>query len=82
MKAIPKVCEKGYRDKPLTKAQMKRNKSLSCKRIRVEHVFGYMTMSMGGMVVRCIGSIRAEANIMLKNLAYNMERYGVLAGAS
>ena len=81
VKAIPKVCEKGYRNKPLTKAQMKRNKSLSRKRVRVEHVFGYMTMSMGGMVVRCVGIIRAEANIMLKNLAYNMKRYCVLAGA-
>ena len=52
--AIPKVCEKGYRNKPLTKAQMKRNRSLSRKRER------------------------AEANIILKNLAYNMKRYRVL----
>jgi IS5 family transposase len=77
-KAIPKVCEKGYRNKPLTKAQMKRNRSLSRKRVRVEHVFAHMTMSMGGMVVRCVGIIRAEANIILKNLAYNMKRYCVL----
>jgi len=78
--AIPKVCEKGYRNKPLTKGQMKRNRSLSKKRVRVEHVFGHMTMSMGGMVVRCVGIIRTEAAIILKNLAYNMKRYCVLAG--
>jgi IS5 family transposase len=54
---IPKVCEKGYRNEPLTKAQMRRNKSLSRKRVRVEHVFGHMTMSMCGMVVRCVGIV-------------------------
>ena len=33
------------------------------------------------MVVRRVGIIRAEANIILKNLAYNMKRYCVLVGA-
>jgi hypothetical protein len=80
-KAILKVCVKGYRNKPLTKAQMKRNRSLSRKRVRVEHVFAHMTMSMGGMVVRCVGIIRAEANIILKNLAYNIKRYCALVDA-
>jgi hypothetical protein len=40
-----------------------------------------MTMSMGGMVIRCIGFARAEAAIILKNLAYNMRRYCVLSVA-
>jgi IS5 family transposase len=79
--AIPRVNEKGYRNKPLTKVQMKRNRRLSRTRSRVEHVFGYMTMSMGGMVVRCVGFARTEAAIILKNLVYNMTRYCVLKGA-
>ena len=38
-----------------------------------------MTMSMGGLWIRCVGFVRAEAQIILKNLAYNMRRYCVLA---
>lgn len=75
VKAIPRINEKGYRNKPLTKAQMKRNRGLSKTRARVEHVFGFMTMSMGGMFIRCVGIARAEAAIIMKTLAYNMRRY-------
>jgi IS5 family transposase len=78
---IPKVNEQGRRNKPLTKKQMDRNRKLSRIRSRVEHVFAFMTMSMGGMVVRCVGLARAEAAIILKNLAYNMRRYCVLKRA-
>jgi IS5 family transposase len=80
-RAIPRVNEKGYRNRPLTKAQMNRNRGLSRTRSRVEHVFGFMTNSMGGMIVRCVGFARAEAAIIMKNLAYNMRRYCVLARA-
>ena len=79
---IPKVNEQGRRNKPLTKKQMDRNRKLSRIRSRVEHVFAFMTMSMGGMVVRCVGLARAEAAIILKNLAYNMRRYCVLTTQS
>jgi len=79
-KALPRVNEKGVRNRPLTKTQMERNRRLSKTRSRVEHVFGFMTMSMGGMVIRCVGFARAEAAIILKNLAYNMRRYCVLLG--
>lgn len=79
--AIPRVCEKGYRNKPLTETQKKRNRKISKHRSRIEHVFGHMTMSMGGMVIRCVGLARAEAAIVMKNLAYNMKRYCVLASA-
>jgi len=78
--AIPKVCEKGYRNKPLTEAQKARNRKVSRYRARIEHIFGHMTMSMGGMVIRCVGLARAEATIIMKNLAYNMKRYCVLVG--
>jgi len=80
-KAIPKVCEKGYRNRALTKKQMARNKGLSRTRARVEHVFGFMTMTMGGLFIRCVGLVRAQAQIVLKNLAYNMRRYCVLMRA-
>jgi transposase, IS5 family len=79
LKAIPRVCEKGYRNRALTKTQQKRNKGLSRTRARIEHVFGFMTMSMGGLHIRSIGILRATAQIVLKNLAYNMRRYCVLA---
>lgn len=79
-KAIPRVCEKGYRNRPLTAKQKARNRSLSKTRARIEHIFGFMTMSMGGLMLRCIGIVRAKAQITLKNLSYNMRRYCVLAG--
>jgi len=44
-----------------------------------ETLFGFMTMSMGGLWIRCVGLVRAEAQIIMKNLAYNMRRYCVLA---
>jgi IS5 family transposase len=78
-KALPRVCEKGYRNRALTKTQQKRNRNLSRTRARIEHVFGFMTMSMGGLYVRSIGILRVTAQIVLKNLAYNMRRYCVLA---
>jgi hypothetical protein len=31
-------------------------------------------------MLRCIGIVRAKAQITLKNLSYNMRRYCVLAG--
>lgn len=75
-----KIIEKGYRNKPLTDEQKASNREKSRVRVRVEHVFGYMTMSMGGMFIRTIGMTRAKAGIARRNLAYNMQRYAYLAG--
>ena len=47
-----KICEKGARNRPLTAKQKRSNRAKSRKRSRVEHVFGYMTMSMKAMVKR------------------------------
>ena len=61
------ICEKGYRNHPLTEAQKKRNRKKSKIRVRVEHIFGFMTNSMrDGLKMRGIG---------LLNLVYNMARY-------
>jgi transposase, IS5 family len=73
------ICEKGYRSKPLTKKQMQRNWKKSKVRARVEHIFGYMTNSMGGITIRCIGLARAKFAIGMMNLTYNMCRFRFLA---
>lgn len=71
---ISMIHEKGYRNKPLTKAQQKRNKKKSKTRARIEHIFGFMTNSMNRMYIRCRNFVRAEATIGLMNLTYNLFR--------
>jgi transposase, IS5 family len=39
---INKICEKGYRNKPLTQEQKYQNAEKSRTRSRVEHIFGFM----------------------------------------
>ena len=68
------IQEKGYRNKPLSNRQKASNRRRSKIRSRVEHVFGHMKMSMGGLSVRCIGIQRATVILGLKNLAYNLTR--------
>ena len=75
------IIEKGYRNKPLTEDQKIQNKRKSSVRVRVEHIFGFMTNSMKGMSIRCIGIERAKFAIGMMNLVYNMSRYGYLATA-
>ena len=72
------ICEKGTRNHPLTDEQKARNREISRIRARVEHVFGRMHGSMGGIVVRCIGLTRVRYSVCLKNLAYNILQYGTL----
>jgi transposase, IS5 family len=70
------ICEKGYRNHPLTKAQKKRNRKKSKIRVRVEHIFGFMTNTMKeGLKMRWIGMPRITAGIGLLNLVYNLARY-------
>lgn len=71
---INQVHEKGYKNKPLTKKQMKSNRRKSKFRARVEHVFGFMEISMKGMFIHSIGKIRAGGIIGLMNLTYNLLR--------
>lgn len=72
------ICEKGYRNKPLTVKQKENNRRKSRIRCRIEHVFAFMTMSMHGLTVRSIGIERATFNIGLTNLVYNLCRYSFL----
>lgn len=70
------ICEKGYRNHPLTTAQKKRHRKKSKIRVRVEHIFGCMTNTMkDGLNMRWIGMSRITAGISLLNLVYNLARY-------
>lgn len=73
-----KICEKGYRDHPLTKEQKENNRKKSKIRSRIEHIFGFMTGSMNAITVRTIGFDRAYFNIGITNLIYNFCRYEIL----
>lgn len=69
-----KVHEKGVRNRALTPAQEGKNKKKSKVRVRVEHVFGFMTQSMGGLVVRGRNIARNGAVIGMINMVYNLCR--------
>ena len=69
------IHEKGARSHPLSDEAKKINRVKSAIRACVEHVFGCMTMSMGGKLTRKIGLGRTEAWWGLKNLTFNFLRY-------
>ncbi len=69
------VNKKGYLNKPLTDEQKASNKEKSKIRVRVEHVFGFMELSMNGLIVRYIRITRATGTIGLIDLTYNLFRY-------
>ena len=69
------IHEKGARNHPLSDAAKELNRIKSAIRACVEHVFGSMTMSMGGKLTRKIGLERTEAWWGLKNLAFNFLHY-------
>jgi len=71
---VPFICEKGYRNKPLTEAQKSLNRLKSGVRCRVEHIFGAQKMRMGNEILRSIGLSRAKFWIGMRNLMYNMSR--------
>ena len=75
-----KVCEKGYRNRPLTQEQKASNTEKSRIRSRVEHIFGFMENSINGMYLYNIGMKRIKAIIGLMNLTYNMFRKLQLVG--
>jgi transposase, IS5 family len=68
------ICQKGTRGHELTRGQKRSNRAKSRKRVRVEHVFGFMTGSMKAMFRRCVGYVRNRSCILLANLVYNMAR--------
>jgi IS5 family transposase len=79
-KILNRIHEKGYRNRPLTKTQKRNNTAKSKIRARVEHIFGAMH-HYGGLFIRTIGIKRAEMQIGLINLTYNIKRYVYLMEA-
>ena len=75
------IQRKGYRYKKINERQIKGNYRRAKIRSRVEHIFGVQTMRAGRLLIRTIGIIRAKAKIGLRNLAYNIDRYCLLARA-
>ena len=73
-----RIHEKGYRNHPLTEEQKESNRKKSKIRVRIEHIFGFMTMSLHNLTVRSIGIARATLNAGLTNLVYNLCRYEFL----
>ena len=71
---INKICHRAYRNKPLSEKQKNDNTEKSRTRSRVEHIFGFMEMSMNGMYLNVIGKKRIQAAIGLMNLTYNLFR--------
>lgn len=69
----PKILEKGYRNKPLTKKQIERNKKHSSTRCRVEHVFAWMRQHTG-YITRGVGIVRITAKTTLQIIGYNLSR--------
>ena len=73
-----RVHEKGSRNHSLSDEQKEKNNEKSRVRVRIEHIFGYMTNSMNGITVRLIGKKRAEFQAGITNLVYNICRYEFL----
>jgi len=59
--------------KPMPSATARANARKSSIRARVEHVFAHQKNRFG-LFIRTIGLARAEAKLILANLAYNMDR--------
>jgi IS5 family transposase len=70
-----KPMERAWRNRPLKKKQQKANQKKSRTRVRIEHVFGLMTMCMHRSWNRCVGKFRNETAIAMTNLVYNMIRF-------
>ena len=73
-----RIHERGTKKQPLSEEQKANNRIKAKTRARIEHIFGFMTMSMHGLTVRSIGMARTEFNVGLTNLIYNLYRYEFL----
>jgi len=76
------IQRKGHRHRKLTPREQDGNKTRAKIRSRVEHVFGVQAQRAGNLLLRTIGIARARAKIGLRNLAYNIDRMGMLLATS
>lgn len=70
---VSRIHRKKHKGKPRSEALRAANRTKSKMRSAVEHVFAQQKAHMA-LFIRTIGIKRAEAKIMLVNLAYNMKR--------
>lgn len=68
-----RIQRKGKRNKPLSKAQQRRNHGIAKTRARVEHVFAAIAQ-MGGKLIRTIGQARAKFAMTMMAACYNIKR--------
>ncbi len=68
------ISEKAQRGHPMTGEQRLNNHAKAKKRCRVEHVFAGMVQMVGGTTIRCKNLSRANFNISMLNMLYNMRR--------
>ena len=73
-----RICVRGTRGRPLSKAKAAANRAKSRIRARIEHVFGAQETAPGGRIVRTIGILRARLKIGLQNFVYNIRRLATL----
>jgi len=73
---------KGSRHCKLTKWEQQGNRTRSRIRSRVEHIFGVQAQRAGNNILRGIGIVRSRTKIGLRNLAYNLDRFGTLRFAN
>jgi IS5 family transposase len=73
-----RICVRGTRGRPLSKARAAANRAKSRIRARIEHVFGTQETAPGGRILRTIGIVRARLKIGLQNLVYNIRRLATL----
>ncbi len=76
---VSRIHHKKPKGRPMPKPLARGNAAKSKIRARVEHVFAEQKERMG-LFIRTIGIKRAEAAIMLANMAYNMKRWCWLEG--
>jgi IS5 family transposase len=69
------INQKGAKHVELSEEEKKANREKSKVRVRVEHVFGFMTNTMKSLRLRSIGLARAKTFIGLMNLVYNLARF-------
>lgn len=69
---------KGCRSHKLSDREKQGNNTRSRVRSRVEHIFGVMAQKTKRTVLRGIGYLRIKGKIGLRNLAFNIDRYGTL----
>lgn len=69
---VSKICEKGYKNKPLTDEQEASNREKSRARSRVEHIFAFMENSMNEMYLYNVGKKYNTPGILDSLLSWNI----------